>query len=500
MRNGSLFVLYAEHAGNTEPGFCPVCFRELRHDKNVREFHVRGFRDIFRGNKVHRNSGRRTIDGRLKSDHHCFMPSLSLHLPILQNWSCHNCGGCCRDHAVTITAEEQTRILSQKWTPANGIPENQPLFVEERRGLIGKEIRLAHQPDGACVFLDSHGLCRIHARFGEAAKPLACRIYPYAFHPCGDGLTVSLRFSCPSVAANRGTPLARQKRELKQLAELVVPANYRGAPPPRLTPRTQLDWEETLSVVEALDQTYADPEFPLAVKILQSLYWSQLVAQAKLRKIRGERLLELLELLVNAARIEIPELPAKSPPPSSIGMTQFRLLAGQYARKDTAASIDLSWRGRFQQFKNALQLARRNGTLPALQPGLAEMPVTALDAVSVQFSSASEEMFTRYFRVKLQGFHFCGAACYGQPVIEGYHALTLVYPVSVWLARWRAASAGRQIANHDDLQAALMLVDHQHAYSPALGHWPARRRVRNFATSGDLPRLITWAGELCTKS
>jgi lysine-N-methylase len=130
--------------------------------------------------------------------------SLPISLPTIQNWSCHNCGGCCRQHAIAITAEEHQRITAQNWTPQDGIPAGRPIF--ERVGILpwSKWYRLGHQPDGACVFLDERGLCRIHAKFGEAAKPLACRIYPYAFHPAGRKVVVSLRFSCPSVAANRG--------------------------------------------------------------------------------------------------------------------------------------------------------------------------------------------------------------------------------------------------------------------------------------------------------
>ncbi len=139
---------------------------------------------------------------------------LPLELPTIQNWSCHNCGGCCRQHAIAITAEEHERIAAQNWTAEEGIPAGQPLF--ERVGLFPwtKWYRLAHQPDGACVFLDERGLCRIHAKFGEQAKPLACRVYPYAFHPAGKKITVSLRFSCPSVAANRGTSLVAQQHDL----------------------------------------------------------------------------------------------------------------------------------------------------------------------------------------------------------------------------------------------------------------------------------------------
>ena len=119
------------------------------------------------------------------------MKAESLTLPVIQNWSCHNCGGCCREHVIEITEEEKRRIQKQNWKATDGIDMSRPVI----QPLGSNRHRLAHRSDGACVFLNDDGLCRIHDRFGEAAKPLACRVYPYAFHPKAGKLTVSLRFS-----------------------------------------------------------------------------------------------------------------------------------------------------------------------------------------------------------------------------------------------------------------------------------------------------------------
>ena len=101
-------------------------------------------------------------------------------------------------------------------------------------------------------------------------------------------------------------------------------------------------------------------------------------------------------------------------------------------------------------------------------------------------------MLTRYFRVKIQGLHFCGRAYYGVPVVEGIYSLALVFPVIMWIARWRAASAGREEITHQDVLSALTLVDHQHGYSDAFGTWGSRRRVQTLAHMGDLTKLIVW--------
>ncbi|SFI59734.1 YkgJ family cysteine cluster protein [Planctomicrobium piriforme] len=418
------------------------------------------------------------------------MPAVSLQLPLLQNWSCHNCGGCCRQHAISITEEERDRILAQNWTPESGIPAGQELIREERSWLGKPHLQLAHQPDGACVFLNEQGLCRIHAKYGEPAKPLACRIYPYAFHPSGKELTVSLRFSCPSVADNLGRPVAQQKKDLKELAAQVLPANYRGAEPPKLTNRIRLNWPDTQRVTAALDESFCDSTTPVALQLLRILFWLDLVGQAKFDIITGERLDELLGLLREASVAEVPEIPAERLPPSSISLSQFRLLAGQYARKDTEGTIDLSWRGRWRQMRYAMQLASGKETLPPLQPGLKPLPFTALDADFGPLPPESTEMLRRYYRVKIQGLHFCGAGYYHIPVIEGFQSLALVFPVVLWLARWLAASDSRTTWTHADLREALTLVDHQHGYSPILGMWGARRRVKNLVATGDLQKLI----------
>ena len=113
---------------------------------------------------------------------------------------------------IAITATEKARIEKQNWTPADGTPSDRPCIVS-----LGSAARLNHQDDGACVFLDANGLCRIHARFGEDAKPLACRVYPYAIHPAGTSVTTSLRFSCPSVVQNAGLSVAQQRKAVEEI-------------------------------------------------------------------------------------------------------------------------------------------------------------------------------------------------------------------------------------------------------------------------------------------
>lgn len=417
--------------------------------------------------------------------------AISLTLPTIQNWSCHNCGGCCRQHAIEVTEDERQRILSQGWTANDGTPTGQALFERHAGPPWAKRFRLAHQADGACVFLNEQGLCRIHAKFGEAAKPLACRIYPYAFHPAGKQVTVSLRFSCPSVVANRGHSMKQNADEIKQLARAVVPEGHERTPAPALSARERLDWSDMLRVVDALDATLAPTDASITVKLQRALFWLNLVEQSRFDKLSGARLTEFLDLIRQAAIEEISLPTPHSSLPTAIARVQFRMLTAQYARKDTAADLSSGWRGRWKLFRAATKFARGIGNIPPLQPIFREVPFEALEQ-PFGFPAESEELWTRYFRVKIQGLHFCGPAYYGVPLVEGFQSLALIFPATLWIARWLAASQHRTQLSHEDISQALTISDHHHGYSPIFGSFGFRRRVRTLAEMSEIPLLIRW--------
>jgi lysine-N-methylase len=419
------------------------------------------------------------------------LSSLPLELPTIQNWSCHNCGGCCKQHGIFITEAEKERIEKQGWTEEHGIPRGQSIFVR-MGGWLGKSWhRLAHQPDGACVFLDDKGLCRIHARFGEPAKPLACRIYPYAFHPAGSKVTVGLRFSCPSVVANRGRTMQAQRQEIKDLARQVVPESVSRATAPLIADGTIVEWADFHRFTSAIDDILSQSEQPFWRRLVALIGMMDVLEQAKFDKLNGARLEEFLEIVSEGVSQEGPEALDAVDPPSNLGRTQFRLLAGQYARKDTYASADGSLRGRFGLLRSALKLTRGRGLTPVLQPALKEVPFDQLEQPR-GFPDESHELFERYFRIKVQGLSFCGAAYYQVPLVEGFRSLALVYPAVLWIARWLAASRGDSVFGATDVADALAIADHHHGYSPAFGTWGFRKRVQTMAKLGDIPRLCCW--------
>ncbi|MFO0919265.1 MAG: YkgJ family cysteine cluster protein [Planctomycetaceae bacterium] len=410
----------------------------------------------------------------------------------MQNWSCHNCGGCCRQHEIEITEAERQRILSQNWTPADGIPAGQPLFEWMAGPIWNKTYRLAFQPDGACVFLNEQGLCRIHAKFGEPAKPLACRVYPYAFHPAGKGATVSLRFSCPSVVANQGRSVTQQTGDLQQIARMVVPAGAEQLPAPKISRREQLSWPDFRRFIDALEASIAEETVPLAVRLNRILAWTSLVAEARFDKLNGARLNEFLQLIREAADQEVPGWPDVAVAPSKLGQSAFRTLAAIYARKDTATAVREGWRGRWKLFRAILRFVRGQGLIPVLQEGFREVPFHALEPPFGKTSPEIEALMTRYFQVKIRGLHFCGRGFYNFPFTDGVSYLVLMWPITLWLARWKAAGDQRTQLTLDDVSQALAVADHNQGFSPLLGQTNSLSRIRLLQHTGDLGRLCFW--------
>lgn len=430
-------------------------------------------------------------------------------LPILQNWSCHNCGGCCREHQIVITADEKKRIEKQKWSAADVVVDDRPLIVAH-----GKDFRLNHQADGACVFLDDRGLCRIHAKFGEAAKPLACRAYPYAVHPAGSSVTVSLRFSCPSVVQNLGEPVSQQRQSLEQLAKGIVPANYTAPRPPRLGTVEQLmTWPNVTTLLAFVERGLTIGKASFATRLLRVLSWIDLLEQTPGKAIMGDQLGRLLPVLHETSVRAVPDDDLPVVEPTSIAKTMFRQWIAQLLRHDTELTARSGLLGRLRLLSEGVKFTLGRGRVPETADPIsvriafsrAESKsndssgvTTAMPTFSQlenEFSGRNaqfDELFVRYFRVKLQGLHFCGPAFYDMSFIDGFRSLALMYPATLWVARMRAARDARKTITLPDVQAALATIDHNFGYSPAIGMAASKKRIQQLAKMQQISILCSW--------
>ncbi|WP_171186602.1 YkgJ family cysteine cluster protein [Alienimonas chondri] len=438
--------------------------------------------------------------------------AVPVQLPTIQRWTCQSCAGCCREHQIEITAEERDRLVGQGWTAENtpgGVEPIVPLGASAR--FIASKwlppafkrrarFRLNHAPDGACAFLRPDGLCAVHKEFGEETKPLACRVYPYALHPSRKGVTVSLRFSCPTVTANDGAAVVDNAAEVKALAHAVLPPGFQGAEPPALSRSQSVGWADFDRVREALAACF-EGDGPFVPALLRAVSLAAVVDRSQFGEVSGRRLKEFLELISGAAAAELPEDLHEYDPPTRAGELTFRGALATYAHKDTAATTGATagggafgnLGGRLRRVAGAAKFVSAAGLTPkGLWAG--PIPAARLAEDAGPPPPGADELFARYMRVKLEGLACCGPAFDGWPLTDGFFALGLTFPLAITLARWRALAEQRDRATLQDVRLGLQLVDHHHGYDPNTTGSNHRRAVRQLQKTGDLAKLIARCG------
>jgi lysine-N-methylase len=418
-------------------------------------------------------------------------------LPVLQNWDCHQCGSCCTDYWVPVSEEERQRILAQGWEQE---PEYRGVKLFVKYGPPWRRrYRLALTTGDRCVFLDERGLCKIHAKFGLHAKPFACRLYPYILVPHGDHWRVSMRFACPSAAANKGRSLTQAVEELGELAREMEkwdqrPGFQRTAgpglgDPPSLDGRQRVNWSDFHLFQDAVVRLFSVRNDDLARRWLKCLALARLCREARFDNLTGGRLHEFLDLMLAAVAAETPRTLDGFEPPGWIGRLLFRQALAIYVRKDQGVRRGVSKRGRLALLAASWRMIRGTGKLPMLQVGLPDCTFEELEKPLGALPKEAAQSLERYYYVKLTSLQFCGPTFYHYPFWDGLEALALTYPMIRWLIRG-FAYLGQPEATH----RAISVIDENFGYSPLLG--TARQRLALWILSfrKELDKLIAWYG------
>lgn len=106
--------------------------------------------------------------------------------------------------AGLLRARAAARWFRESASDAEGTSQDPFATIEGVPGFL----RIRKHADGACGFLSSTNRCRLHEELGADAKPLACRMFPYSFHPAPSAIVVTTSFACPTIVANRGDRIA----------------------------------------------------------------------------------------------------------------------------------------------------------------------------------------------------------------------------------------------------------------------------------------------------
>jgi len=404
-------------------------------------------------------------------------------LPILEKWDCHTCGVCCKGHTILLDDEDVARIDAQGWASRT---EFAGVAIVKKLHLLGSQRVLNQRPDGSCLFLPDDQRCRIHAEFGEPAKPWACRMFPYQVSPVGDELRVTMRRTCPSAAADKGRPLEEQLAFIKELAPKAIGDG--DFPPPPIARNHLRNWPETRRLTDALEAVMLSGRGPLLRRLWVALRIVDLAAEGRPHRLDERQWKELVALFVQQAEREVGNALRDRREPKPAAKLVFRQVAAEYLRFHPNMGDRPSLMQRWRLLRAALSFARGRGQVPAIHPSL---PSATFDDLERPLGALPEEVMQpldRYFMATTAGLQYAGAGRRGWSVVDGFRALGLAYPVAMWALRW--LSVGRSPTAADAIQTIVML-DRSHYYPLLLGY-RHRKRLDVLSQMGELDRLMIW--------
>lgn len=418
------------------------------------------------------------------------MPRVSL--PILtlavreQQYSCHGCGNCCRDFTVQLRPGDIEKLEAQGWEETLG----EPVTIEFRGTRY-----LRQRPDGACIFLQEDGLCRIHAEYGFEAKPIACQLFPFSLTPVEGQVAMGLNFACQSVLENKGAALKSHVPELKRMAGS-LPEVEPASRPPMLTRKLRAESKEVQALVGRIDRWLARTDLDLATRLDGLAFVVQSLAQAQLENVRGTRFRDLIDVLFEAMPEELEFHPLETPT-----ARQMKLLRqAAFARTEDPKLTGIEAAGRVRtvlsQLRRSGRFKKGRGAAPRIGEGWPEdldlMHVEAVGSATVEREAAAiEELMTRYLRATVLGGRAWGAGFYGWPMVEGLQAMLLNVAVVGWLARLHAAGRGRDEVDLEAVRAALSRVDRTSGRAQWLGAPSERMRLKFLLMENGLRRLVS---------
>lgn len=399
---------------------------------------------------------------------------MKLRIDPAQRFTCHSCGRCCRRWDVVVTDSERTAYQKRnvaQWfreadSPTGGTARDP---FEPIAGVPGY-FRIRTRSDGACGFLSDANRCRIHEELGSAAKPLTCRMFPFKFNPSPGAVVVTASFGCPTIAGNRGEPVAEgtQRAALDRLGDEWSQSTPHATTGSRwLVAGRAIDGPSLRIVRESLLRMLAGAG-PTAIDLRANL---QRMAQA-LDDLTRSRVLGLPDDdFAEYIRLTLPyaasaTTPVAPQPPARIGrLMQFGFL---YVVAATRYGIehrhDSPWSMRLARLRMLAHFHR-------LAPAMGRVSVGALRRHRVDINAPEiQPVVYHYVRATIESL---GAQ--PRPVLDDFAIAVSCLNAACSLAAMNAAASGRAIDRHTFSDALMESVDVLHADDRGLLGWALPR-------------------------
>lgn len=386
--------------------------------------------------------------------------SIAFETPPGLRFTCTQCGDCCRAWNVALGPGEAQRIGALDWRGRAEHLAGAPVTAP-----FGAARRLARRDDGACVFLGERNQCLIHENFGEEAKPLLCRMYPFAFHPLAGRVGIDASFYCRAVSHDHGQPIEHQTPEW---AKLLAEADVRGEKTKyTIDGKRPLSGEVLWEFEFLLVQFLREATLPLLDRVRCCLKFLELATTGDPNK-------ESSRPFRDAIAEGIPAQVRRHPPEGTLNETQrvffqqeLFLALNPAPMGFEALSIAEKAHEKQRRLAAGERFRAQQGN-PWIDNREAAADFEAIARVKAgALSSAADEYLARFLAAKIIGQKFLAQGDATLPLIDGGVRLMLTYPMIAWTARALAAQRRIGAVEVADVRQATRLIDR--TYGQPLG-------------------------------
>ena len=412
-------------------------------------------------------------------------------LPIVTNdidqrWSCQQCGHCCRGSLVYLSEQELARIGQQQWESEPDL-QGKRLLIPTRNRL--RPYRLAHRADGSCVFLGEDGLCRIHVKFGAAAKPTTCQVFPLQLIPQDKQAILTTRRACPSAGADLGDEI---KQHLPFIKQLVRDDLLRAEPiaAPWIKSGERRDWKSARVILQCAAELLQDERFPPVKRLVNLLQFATLLNKAKTRALEDAKLWELARTLVQVVPDESKIFFEERREPVSYAKVMFRLMAIECARLHPEVRHVPRWSARLQLMRIAWKVVLGRGTTPSIDTTFPTTPFESLEQPLGALPLPIYRPLSRMIETSSASTMYAVSERSDWSIVECIRALAILYPVGLYLLRWTARERTPTV---EDMISIVVALDRSQGHAPLSGA-AHRWRLSMLGNQSELERLVVWYG------
>jgi Fe-S-cluster containining protein len=295
--------------------------------------------------------------------------AMKLQLSSEQRFTCQQCGMCCRGAWVVVTPAEVERYrkvgVPRLYT--DGATIAQAVDIDPFEPVAHGHYRIRKRADGACGFLSADNRCRIHEELGAAAKPLACRVFPFRFHPVEGRPLVTTSASCPTIVKNEGAPLVAQAREIAALRSEWTRAFPEPGAPLLFTRGRTIDAATLDAIKNALKRMLDPPAgggpVDLSRGIARIARWLEDLTRHRVARLEPAAFAEYVALTGRHAA-ETPEAPGASAPSAITRLLSRGFLFTVLAVREQSAASSSGIRRHLRRIRH---LAHLHGLAPATE-------------------------------------------------------------------------------------------------------------------------------------